>query len=114
MAAGIKLPRALVKPLKILGGLIALLASGALVDQLWCLRHLSGEQFLDRAARIQEVSSFQSTSYIGTSGGRVYLEFWQAGRPKRIVYWAELKELPEDLADRLRDGENLWNGRWEK
>lgn len=106
-----KIPKPLVKPLKILGGFFAIVALGCLVDQVWSLRHLGGEGFLEKADQIQEISTIRSTGYIGSSGGRAYLESWKAGRPGRIVYWTELKDLPPELVERLRKGEDPWKSR---
>ena len=104
----VKLPPKLKKPLKVAVGLLILLLVMALGDHLWCLRKLSGKAFVAQAEDITMIHSIRWTRYIGTSGGRVYLEFIPLGRSRPIVYWTNLSELPPDLAARLEAGEVPW------
>ncbi len=50
--------------------------------------------------------------YIGVGHNLAYLEnrgrFRGIRSPKTIVYWTELDELPDELAARLKAGENPW------
>ena len=80
------------------------------------IKQLTGAEFLARAQQMELVSSFNWTTYIGSSRQRAYLEF---GRPSLLyniigketrttVYWAELSELPADIADQLKAGNPPW------
>ena len=80
------------------------------------VKQLSGAEFVTRAQQMEQVSSFHWTTYIGRSTQRAYLEF---GRPSLLyniigketrttVYWAELSELPEDIAGQLKAGNAPW------
>lgn len=104
----VNLPPKLKKPLKATIGLFGLLVVMALADHLWCLCKLSGKAFVAQAEDITRIHSLRWSSYIGTSGGRVYLEFIPLGRSRPIVYWTNLSELPPDLSARLEAGEVPW------
>jgi hypothetical protein len=76
------------------------------------IRELSGDEFLGKAQGIEQVSSFQWTSYVGVSGDRAYLE---CGYPaflgtgiRTTVYWTRLSGLPVDTSQRLRAGDPPW------
>ncbi|MCW1912423.1 hypothetical protein OJ996_02490 [Luteolibacter sp. GHJ8] len=101
-------PPKLKKPLKVLLAVIAFFTVSVLVDQLWCLRKLSGRAFEAQAEQITEINSACWTTYIGTAGGRAYLEFGTPGRWRPIVFWTKLSELPPDLSARLRKGDVPW------
>jgi len=92
----------------IAGGVILAGATVAIVDQLWCLRQLDAEAFVQQAHRIEKVSSFEATRYIGTTSDRAYLQVWTAGRWQDIVYWTQLSELPPDLSAKLEAGQPPW------
>ncbi|MDB4407501.1 hypothetical protein N9019_01930 [Akkermansiaceae bacterium] len=80
------------------------------------IEQISGADFVVQAKRMEQISSFHSTIYIGSSKQRAYLEF---GRPtllyniigkrtRTTVYWTELSELPEDIADQVKAGNPPW------
>ena len=65
-----------------------------------------------KAAGIEQVSSFQWTSYIGVSGDRAYLEYGRpafiGSGPSTTVYWTRLSELPDDTSRKLKAGDPPW------
>ncbi len=76
------------------------------------IKRLSGPEFLNQAEQIKQVNSFHWMTYIGSPSQRAYLEY---GHPALIgkgtrttVYWTELSELPEDIADQLKAGTPPW------
>ena len=80
------------------------------------IKQISGADFVVEAERMEQISSFHWTNYIGSSKQRAYLEF---GRPSLLyniigkqtrttVYWTELSELPEDIVDQLKAGNPPW------
>ena len=80
------------------------------------IKRLSGAEFVLQAEQIKQVSSFQWTTYIGSSTQRAYLEF---GRPtflyniigkrtRTTIYWTELSELPQDITEQLKAGTPPW------
>jgi len=74
------------------------------------LHRVTGDQFQRAAGRIGEVHTAHCTSYIGTNGARAYIEYWRAplwGSGVRVL-WTPLSDLPEELADLLKTGQNPW------
>ncbi len=74
-------------------------------------KHVSGEEFVRLAKKSTELNSAKSTAYIGTTGVRAYLEYFEAPffyGDGITIYWTQLSELPPTLAADLKAGENPW------
>ena len=109
-----KLKRITTHSLAVIAGMtISILLSGCASTRI---KQLSGADFVVQAQRMEHISSFHWTTYIGSSKQRAYLEF---GRPSLLyniigkqtrttVYWTELSELPEDTAGQLKAGKSPW------
>ena len=76
------------------------------------IKQLSGLDFLKQAALTDQVGSFASTSYIGSTQQRAYLEY---GHPAFIgsgmqttVFWTPLSELPSNTVRQIRAGTAPW------
>ncbi len=103
------------KPVFCLGGLLIVFLSGVFVGACSRIEHLSSQAFLKQAKQIENMNSATQTVYLGRSQERVYLETWSAYRflkPKRIVYWTFLSDLPDEIAAKIRKGKNPWTP-WE-
>jgi len=91
----------IMKPILALA-LVAQLSSCATTN----MRHASAERFMLESKKIDEINSIQSSSYIGSSGNRAYIEtqslFTFSGKPKTTVFWTELDQLPESDVNKLR------------
>ena len=76
------------------------------------IRRLSGEEFVKHAEGVGSPGSFASTTYIGVSYQRAYLEYEHPafiGKGNMTtVYWTPLEELPGDLASQLKAGTPPW------
>ena len=80
------------------------------------IEQISCADFVVQAKRMEQISSFHSTIYIGSSKQRAYLEFGRPSllyniigkRTRTTVYWTELSELPEDIADQVKAGNPPW------
>jgi hypothetical protein len=75
-------------------------------------KHLTADEFVNKARMISGPEKPPFPVYIGVGHNLAYLENWGRFRgirsPKTIVYWTELDELPDELAARLKAGENPW------
>jgi hypothetical protein len=75
-------------------------------------RHLSAEDFLQKAQQIEQMSSTNWATYIGISQHYVYLEFGTAltwnSQPKTTIYWTEIQNLPQRIQRQLYAGESPW------
>ena len=76
------------------------------------IRHVDADEFVESAKVIEQMNSAMWMTYVGTSGSRAYLEFQDmltlTGKPKTVVIWTELHDLPKGLAERLRAGNPPW------
>lgn len=76
------------------------------------IKPVSGSEFMDRAGKIEEISSFSWITYIGCSGQRAYLESghpaWLRKGTQTTVLWTPLSELPDDIAKQLKAGKPPW------
>ena len=76
------------------------------------LNRVSGDEFIVQAKHINALESAQSTAYIGASKTRAYLEQWRASpfsnKGETTVIWAPIAELPADIAQKIKSGENPW------
>ena len=74
--------------------------------------HIDGEEFVSCARLCEAPASLGKTRYIGVSDDRAYLEeqnvLTLSGRPRTIVVWTRLEELPDDLAEKLKAGNPPW------
>jgi RimJ/RimL family protein N-acetyltransferase len=93
----------------VIGGIIGLMLSGCAATGI---ERLSGPDFAAQAKQMELMSSSNWTTYIGTSAQRAYLEY---GRPafvgsgtRTTVFWTPLSELPEDIAQKLKQGTPPW------
>ena len=82
------------------------------------IRHLSADAFIDRAEQIEQIASASWMTYVGCSETRAYLEYgdviWFGPKPRTIVFWTELEDLPLDLAEQLKNGCPPWTPWFEK
>jgi len=76
------------------------------------LNRVSGEEFIIQAKQINKLESAKSTAYIGASKKNAYLEQWRAGalssKGSTSVIWVPIAELPTDIADKIKAGQNPW------
>ena len=78
------------------------------------IEHVSGREFLEYAGQIDKAQSVFAAKFLGTDGTRVYLRYWRGVRflrPEHTVVWTSLSELPADIAQKLRGGQNPWGNR---
>ena len=63
------------------------------------IKHLNSDDFMKQAEQIGQVHSAHSTSYVGSTGRRAYLEYWSAvtvwGDSRTTIYWTESSALSE-------------------
>jgi hypothetical protein len=75
------------------------------------IKHLNAKEFIARGAP-ERRGSADWTTYIGSTSSRVYLEYGTVvtlfSHLRTVVYWTELKNLPPDIAKRIRSGQNPW------
>jgi hypothetical protein len=93
----------------VVGVTIGLMLSGCATTRI---EQLSGPDFVDQAKQMELMSSFNWTTYIGSSKQRAYLE---CGHPALVgsgtrttVYWVPLSDLPEDVVQQLKAGNPPW------
>lgn len=76
------------------------------------IEQLSGSEFLKQAEQTNQVSSFNWTSYIGSSDQRAYLEYGYPafiGKGMRMtIYWTPISELPRNIVTQINDGIPPW------
>jgi len=76
------------------------------------LSQVSGSEFLEHAKHIGALESAQSTTYIGASTSRAYLECWTAvsfdSHGTTTVIWTPLTELPPSIVKKIKEGGNPW------
>ena len=76
------------------------------------LSQVSGSDFLEQAKHIGALESAQSTTYIGASASRAYLERWTAvsfySHGTTTVIWTPLPELPPSIVKKIKEGVNPW------
>lgn len=76
------------------------------------IRQVPATDFVTRAEEIERVSSFNWTTYIGSTRGRAYLEYAHpsvVGKGTRTtVFWTPLSDLPDELAEKLKAGTPPW------
>ena len=97
----------------VFGVIIGIILTGCTSTRI---EQISGADFVVQAKRMEQISSFHSTIYIGSSNQRAYLEFRRPSllyniigkRTRTTVYWTELSELPEDIADQVKAGNPPW------
>lgn len=79
------------------------------------INRVSSEEFLIQAKHINRLESAQNTSYIGASKTNAYLEQWRAGALSKqgstSVIWVPIAELPADIAEKIKAGQNPWQGK---
>lgn len=68
---------------------------------------VDGEEF--RAIAGLPLGSMRHSTFLGTNGARAYLTLFTAGAfGGEDIYSCELDALPEEIAARIRAGENPW------
>jgi hypothetical protein len=76
------------------------------------LSQVSGSAFMEQAKHIGALESAQSTTYIGATTSRVYLEHWTASvlssKGTTTVIWTPLSELPPSVVSKIKEGVNPW------
>lgn len=76
------------------------------------LSQVSGSEFLEQAKHIGALESAQSTTYIGATSSRAYLERWTANsfysHGATTVIWTPLSELPPSVVKKIKEGVNPW------
>jgi hypothetical protein len=77
------------------------------------LNQVSGTAFMEQAKHIGALESAISTTYIGATKSRVYLEHWSASplssKGSTTVIWTPLSELPPSVVSKIKDGVNPWS-----
>ena len=79
------------------------------------IKQVSAADFVVQFQRMEQISSFHSATYIGSSKQRAYLEFKHPSllyniigkQTRTTVYWTELSELPEDIAGQCMSPETM-------
>ncbi len=93
----------------VVGVTIGLMLSGCGTTRI---EQLSGTDFVDQAKQMELVSSFNWTTYIGTSKQRAYLECGHSAivgdGTQTTVYWVLLSDLPDDVVQKLKAGNPPW------
>ena len=73
------------------------------------IKQVTAPEFLELASEIHNPTTIRSTSFIGATGGRAYLQCWRKAllfEPEYIVYWTSIAELPDEAVTRLKaDGD---------
>ena len=76
------------------------------------IRHINAEDFIASAKVIEEPNTLLYVSCVGVSHDRAYLECQDyltlSGKPVTTVLWTRLRDLPAELADKLRAGNPPW------
>jgi|GEM_PF-1164686 len=76
------------------------------------IEQLSGSEFLKQAEQTNQISSFNWTSYIGSSEQRAYLEYGYPafiGKGMRVtLYWTPISELPSNIVTQIKAGIPPW------
>ena len=84
---------------------------GVLLLSCSTVEHVSAARFLELTEEIPNANTVRDISYIGSTGGRAYLQHWHAQvlfESEISVYWTSLSDLPPALAEELRSGANPW------
>ncbi len=93
----------------IVGTTVGLLLTGCATTRV---KRLSGQEFMRQAKKMEVISSFSWTTYIGRSEQRAYLEYghpaFVGGGTRTTVYWTPMSELPGDIAQKLTAGTSPW------
>ena len=76
------------------------------------LKHLDADEFLEQGRRTQMAESMRWTTYVGSTYTNAYIEEGRLSsigkKGKTTVFWTEVDGLPEDVAEKLRDGVDPW------
>lgn len=73
--------------------------------------YVDSKDFIQIGSRIGQINSATFTQYIGHSRDRAYIEDFSAirfGKNKTVVYWTELKELPDSIRSIIAKNKNPW------
>lgn len=73
------------------------------------LERISCQEFISKIET--PMTTMSSNQYIGTGGGRAYMEHWQKGLlfgNHTDVLWTPIDEFPPEMAKKLHHHENPW------